>query len=46
MEQLSTSPMGRPKIVHVRAYDRFRLGRSEHVRSHYRSLPHQYAFNF
>ena len=28
------------KIVHVTSYPRFRFGKWEHVRSHYRSLPH------
>ena len=36
----------RPKVVYVRAYDRFRFGRTEHVCSHYRSRPHQYTFGF
>jgi hypothetical protein len=27
------------KIVHVRAYQRFRYGKWEHVRAHYRSWP-------
>lgn len=36
----------RRKLVHVRAYDRVRLGRPEYVRAHFRSRPHQYAFHF
>ena len=27
------------KLVHVRAYVRFRFGKYEHVREHYRSFP-------
>lgn len=38
--------MSQPKVVHVRAYDRRRLGRHEHVRAHWRSLPRQYDFGF
>lgn len=29
----------RQKIVHVNAYPRYRLGKWEHVCSHFRSLP-------
>jgi len=36
----------RPKIVLVRAYERYRLKRWEHVRAHHRSKPHQYDFGF
>lgn len=32
--------MSRSKIVRVCSYVRFRLGRLEHVCSHWRSLPH------
>ena len=31
----------RPLTVFVRAYIRFRLGKLEHVRQHFRSHPHQ-----
>lgn len=31
----------KPKTVFVRAYDRFRFGRTEHVRQHWRSNPDQ-----
>jgi hypothetical protein len=40
------NPTGRPKVVHVRAYQRERFGKPEHVREHYRSLPRQYTFGF
>jgi len=40
------APMTRLKDVHVRDYDRTRLGRREHVREHWRSKPHQYTFSF
>jgi hypothetical protein len=33
-----TSP-GRPKVVHVSAYTRFRFGVLEYVIQHFRSLP-------
>lgn len=36
----------RQKVVHVRAYTRFRFGRHESVCSHWRSLPQQLSFNF
>lgn len=36
----------RPKAVHVRAYERVRFGRLEHVREHYRSWPGQLSFDF
>lgn len=34
------------KLVAVRAYERVRFQRLEKVRAHYRSYPHQYAFDF
>jgi hypothetical protein len=37
--------MERPKVVHVRAYERTRRGRLENVCEHWRALPHQYAFD-
>ena len=36
----------RLKVVHVRAYQRFRFGRRESVCSHWRSLPGQLEFSF
>lgn len=36
----------RPKVVRVRAYSRFRNGRTELVSAHWRSLPRQLAFDF
>ena len=36
----------RRKPVFVNEYDRFRFGKWEHVRSHYRSLPGQLSFDF
>lgn len=36
----------RAKLVHVRAYTRFRFGRWENVCSHWRSMPGQYEFAF
>lgn len=36
----------RLKGVFVNAYDRFRLGRWEHVCQHYRSHPGQMSFDF
>jgi len=36
----------RPNLVHVRPYDRTRLGRREHVREHWRSWPRQLDFGF
>jgi hypothetical protein len=30
-----------PKTVHVRAYERLRHGKWEHVVSHFRSAPHR-----
>jgi hypothetical protein len=36
----------RPKVVHVRAYDRLRFQRLEHVRSHWRSTPYQLQLPF
>lgn len=40
-------PMDVQKIVHVRAYERVRLRRREHVRAHWRSPPvHQYELPF
>jgi hypothetical protein len=38
--------MERLKLVPVRAYQRTRLKRLEQVRAHFRSLPHQYVFDF
>lgn len=38
--------MAKPKLVHVRAYDRTRLGRLEHVCAHTRSWPNQLSFDF
>jgi hypothetical protein len=35
-----------PKPVFVNEYDRFRFGKWEHVRSHFRSLPGQLDFGF
>ncbi len=35
-----------PKPVHVRAYQRTRLGQREHVREHWRSLPRQLELPF
>lgn len=34
------------RLVYVRSYVRFRLGRLENVREHTRSWPNQLAFNF
>ncbi len=34
------------RLVHVRSYVRFRLGRLENVREHTRSWPNQLSFNF
>lgn len=34
------------RSVFVRAYNRIRFGRTEHVRQHYRSPPHQLALAF
>lgn len=36
----------REKLVAVRAYERTRNRRLEKVRAHFRSYPHQYAFDF
>lgn len=36
----------RPKVVHVCHYVRYRLGRYEHVREHWRSLPRQLLLPF
>jgi hypothetical protein len=33
-------------LVFVRAYERFRFGRVEHVRAHTRRWPNQLSFNF
>jgi hypothetical protein len=38
--------MLKSKVVSVRAYVRFRLGRVEHVRAHLRSWPNQLSFDF
>ena len=34
------------RFVNVRAYERFRLGRTEHVSAHVRRWPMQLVFNF
>ncbi len=34
------------RVVHVRAYLRFRLGRNEHVSAHIRRWPNQLSFDF
>jgi hypothetical protein len=40
------STMSRPKTVHVRSYNRTRLGRPEFVHEHWRSPPrHQYELD-
>lgn len=36
----------RVKDVHVRAYERTRFGKQEHVREHWRTHPRQYVFDF
>lgn len=38
--------MAKEKLVRVRAYNRTRLGRKEHVREHTRSWPNQLSFDF
>ncbi len=38
--------MAKPQFVYVRAYDRRRLGRKEHVCAHTRSWPTQLSFDF
>lgn len=38
--------LSRAKTVFVHRYVRFRFGRLEHVRQHWRSPPSQLAFNF
>lgn len=40
------SHMLKSKVVKVRAYVRFRLGRLEHVCAHFRSWPRQLSFDF
>lgn len=40
------SNMLKSKVVNVRAYVRFRLGRLESVCSHFRSWPRQLSFDF
>jgi hypothetical protein len=39
-------PMWRVKDVHVRNYQRTRMGKQERVREHWRSHPHQYVLRF
>ena len=38
--------MSEQKQVHVRAYERIRFGRKEHVCEHWRSWPGQLSFDF
>lgn len=45
-EAIMREGMTPPKLVHVRAYVRTRLGRLEHVCEHTRSLPRQLSFGF
>jgi len=43
---MDSNSIERVKDVHVRAYDRTRLGRRERVREHWRSHPRQLVFDF